>query len=53
MENEILEELWKAKEQVAAEFEYDIDKLITCLKDKQKSQKADVVDLSKENKKAA
>ena len=46
MKNEILEELWRIKDQVAREYEYDIDKLAKRLRDKEKEAKAPVVDLS-------
>ncbi|MDD5674001.1 MAG: hypothetical protein PHC61_07560 [Chitinivibrionales bacterium] len=53
MTNEILEELWKTKDQIAAQHDFNIVKLINKLKEKQKKHKANIVDFSKEIKKAA
>ena len=46
MKNEILEELWKIKDQVAFEHGYDIHKLANELRKKEKDAKASIVDLS-------
>ncbi|MGR3178225.1 MAG: hypothetical protein ACUZ8E_09235 [Candidatus Anammoxibacter sp.] len=57
MKNEILQELWKIKDQVAFECDYDIKKLAIKLRAKEKESKTSVVDLTtkiqiKNNKKA-
>ncbi len=46
MKNEILEELWNIKDQVARESNYDIDKLAKSLRIKEKGGKTTVVDLT-------
>ena len=46
MKNEILEELWQVKNQVAFEHGYDIDKLAKELRKKEKSAKRSIVDFS-------
>ncbi len=38
MKNELLEELWKIKDQVAHEYGYDIEKLVEGLRKKEKSK---------------
>ena len=46
MKNEILEELWQVKDQVAFEHGYDVDKLAKDLRKKEKGAKTSIVDLS-------
>ncbi len=50
MKNEIMEELWKIKDQIAHECGYDIDKLAKELRAKENKEKAPVVDLTAEAK---
>lgn len=50
MKNEILEELWKIKDQIGQECDYDIDKLANELRAKEKKEKAPIVDFSTEGK---
>ena len=52
MKNEILEELWKVKDQVANECGYDIEKLAKKLRTKEKEGAATVVDLTLQAKSA-
>ena len=49
MENEVLEELWKSKDEVAESHGYDIEKLAKALREKQKLESAEIVDLSMES----
>jgi predicted AlkP superfamily phosphohydrolase/phosphomutase len=46
MKNEILEELWKSKDEVAKEYRYNIDKLVKELRKKEKCVKVAVVDFT-------
>ena len=46
MENEVLEELWKSKDEIAESYGYDIEKLSRGLREKQKLESAEIVDLS-------
>lgn len=46
MKNEILEELWKSKDEIAQEYKYNIDKLVEELRKKEKDAKAIVVDFT-------
>ena len=50
MRNEILEELWKSKDEVAQEYKYNIDNLVEGLRKKENGVKATVVDLTFEGK---
>ena len=50
MKNEILEELWKSKDEVAKEYMYNIDKLVEALRKKEKGVKAIIIDLTSERK---
>ena len=50
MKDEILEELWKSKDEVAEEYSYNIDKLVEDLRKKERCVKATVIDLTFENK---
>ncbi len=50
MKNEILEELWKSKDEVAKEYMYNIDKLVEALRKKEKGGKATIIDLTSERK---
>lgn len=52
MKNEILEELWKVKDDLGEEYGYDIDALAKALIEKEKNEPDLPVDLSR-NKKAA
>ncbi len=45
MKNEILEELWKVKDQLAEDCGYDIEKLVKGLRAKEKTE-GNVVDLT-------
>ena len=53
MKNEILEELWKTKDEIAKAHGYEIGKLVRALRQKEKEEKAEIVDLSKNIKKAS
>ncbi len=46
MKNEILEEIWRVKDQIASENDYDIDKIAALLQEKEKTNQANLVDLS-------
>ncbi len=50
MKNEILDELWKVKDQVAHESEYNIDKLAEKLRKKGKKEHISVVNLTSQTK---
>ncbi len=50
MKNEILDELWKIKDQVAHENEYDVDKLAEKLREKEKKEKESVINLTSRTK---
>ncbi|MEW5768069.1 MAG: hypothetical protein AB1797_10695 [bacterium] len=50
MKNEILEELWKSKDEIAQEYRYNIDNLVEELRKKEKDVKAIVVDLTSDGK---
>jgi ATP-dependent Zn protease len=52
MKNEILEELWKAKDELGEEYGNDIDALAKALIEKEKNESNHIIDLS-HNKKAA
>ena len=45
MKNEMLEELWKVKNQLAEDYGYDIEKLVKGLRAKEKTE-SNVVDLT-------
>lgn len=47
MKNPIIEELWKVKDQMAREYDYDLGKLADLLRQRQKESKHKVVDFSK------
>ena len=51
MKNEILEELWKIKDQLAKENDYDIEKLVKRLRAKEKAE-GNVVNLTLQAKTA-
>lgn len=53
MKNELLDELWAAKDQIAKEAKFDIDNLANNLKKIQKTHKVKVFDFSKEKIRAA
>ena len=46
MKDEIIEEVWKAKDELAQQFEYDLDRLATALRQKEQEHGAKVVDFS-------
>lgn len=46
MKNEVLDELWKIKDQMAEDAQYDMAKLVAQIKEQERSAKAKVVDLS-------
>ena len=46
MKNPILEELWKVKDEIARECDYDLDKLADHPRQRQKEGKRKVVDFS-------
>jgi len=50
MRNEILEELWKSKDEIAAENENDIKSLIKKLKEGEERDKNRIVDFSSPEK---
>ena len=50
MQNEILEELWKVKDEMAKKNEYNLDKLAYLLKEKEKTEKRKIVDFAKAQK---
>ena len=52
MKNEILEDLWKVKDQIANEYGYDIEKLAKELRKKEKKVKSSVIDLTLQDKSA-
>ncbi|MFQ5456670.1 MAG: hypothetical protein ACE5EA_10815 [Nitrospirota bacterium] len=53
MKNEILEELWKVKDQLAHEYDYDIEKLAKELCKKEKKTGTSVIDLTLQSKSVA
>jgi hypothetical protein len=53
MENEILEEVWKIKDEIAKKYDFNIDKMVKDLKKAEDGHKERIVDLSKKTKKAA
>ncbi len=50
MKNEILDELWKGKDQVAHENEYNIDKLAEKLRKNEKEEQVSVINLTSQTK---
>lgn len=50
MKDEILEELWKSKDEVAKEYGYDIDRLVKELREKEKKETAPIIDLAYKRK---
>ena len=46
MKDEIIEEVWKAKDELARQFEYDLDRLATALRQREQEHGFKVVDLS-------
>lgn len=48
MKNEILEELWKIKDDIDRENGHDIDQLVHRLRQKEKETKAEVVDFTEQ-----
>jgi hypothetical protein len=53
MENEILEEVWKIKDEISKRYDFNIDKMVKDLKKAEEGHKERIVDLSKKAKKAA
>ena len=52
MKDEIIEEVWRAKEAIARSHNYDLDKLATALRTKEKEHAIKTVDLSLPNQPA-
>ena len=48
MKNPILEELWKVKDEIARECEYDLNKLAERLRKKQQEEKRQAANFSEE-----
>ena len=48
MKNEILEELWRIKDEIGKESHYDVSELVKSLRKKAKGTKIPTVDLSTE-----
>jgi hypothetical protein len=48
MTDEIIKELWQVKDQIAKQFNYDVDALVADLQKRQKESGQIIVDLSKE-----
>ena len=48
MKNEILEELWKIKNEIGKEFHYDVSELVKSLRNKAKRTKTPTIDFSTE-----
>ena len=46
MKNPIIEELWKIKDEIARECDYDLNKLADLLRQRQKEGKHKIVDFS-------
>ncbi len=46
MKDEILEELWKSKDEIAEEHGYNMDKLVNTLREMEKERGIEIVDLS-------
>jgi hypothetical protein len=53
MKNEILEEVWRVKDEMAKKYDFNIDKMVKGLRKSEKEHKERTVDLSKKAKKAA
>ena len=53
MKNEILEEIWKIKDEIAGEHDFNIDSIAKNLKKMEKKHQKDVVNYSKRVKKVA
>ena len=53
MKNEILEEVHKIKDAIAAENDFNIDRIARSLQNKEKRHKKNMVNFSKKDKKAA
>lgn len=52
MSDEIIEELWRIKDSIAREHEYDIEALVAYLQSKEKAEGRQIVDLSAMKKNA-
>jgi hypothetical protein len=53
MKNEILEELWKVKDDLAEKYGNNLDALASAMRTKEKSETNKVIDLSHSQKAAA
>jgi hypothetical protein len=53
MKNEIVEELWKVKEELSEKYGNNVDDLATAMKAKEKDETNKVIDLSHSQKAAA
>jgi hypothetical protein len=53
MKNEILEEIWKIKDKIAEEHNFNIDSIAKNLIEKQKKHRKNIVNYSKKTKKVA
>jgi hypothetical protein len=53
MKDEIIEELWNSKDKIAANYDYNINKLIRKLKENEKKGDAPIMDFSDSIKKAS
>jgi hypothetical protein len=53
MKNEILEEIWKIKDEIAGEHDFNIDSIAKNLMKKEKKHKKNIVNYTKKAKKAA
>jgi hypothetical protein len=53
MRNEILEELWKTKDDLGEKYGNNVDSLASALRKKEKNESTKVIDLSQDQKAAA
>ncbi len=53
MKNELLEEVWRIKDEMAGNYGFNIDKIVQNLKNREKEHRKKVVNFSKDVKKAA
>jgi hypothetical protein len=53
MKNEILEEVWKIKDEIGEEHDFDIDSIANDLKKREKKHPKNIVNYSRKAKKAA
>ena len=52
MKDEIIEEVWRSKEAIALQHEYDLDKLAKTLRKKERDRSTKTVDFSQPNQTA-